>query len=68
MTNEQFEQFIWEDIPCALYHVDANDIDDNSGGKVDETILVNLIAQNIKCLKYKSLQWFLDTFIISKEK
>lgn len=64
MTEEHFREFVNVDIPCALFHVGDTDIDDISGGKVDETRLVELIAQNIQCLQYKPLQWFLDKFLI----
>lgn len=68
MTEEQFKQLTEEDIPCALFHVEPTYIDDKTGGRLDETILVNIIANNIWCLKYKPLQWFLDTYLITEEK
>lgn len=67
MTEEQFQEFITEVIPTQLFHVEPKDIDDESGGKLDETILVGLIANNPSCLKHKPLQWFLDYFLISEE-
>jgi hypothetical protein len=68
MTTEQFDEFVHEVIPQQLYHVEPKDIDDDSGGRLDETILVGLIAQSPSCLKHKPLQWFLDNFLISEEK
>jgi hypothetical protein len=64
MTEIQFKEFTEEIIPQQLFHVDSKDVDDETGGKLDEVILVRLIANNIGCLKHKSLQWFLDTFLI----
>ena len=63
MTTEQFREFTEEVIPQQLFHVDPADIDDDSGGKLDETILVGLIAKDPSCLKHKPLQWFLDMFL-----
>ena len=67
MSEAQFEEFIHEVIPQQLFHVEPKDRDDDSGGRLDETILVGLIANRPSCLKYKPLQWFLDTYLISEE-
>lgn len=67
VTEEQFRQLTEEDIPCALFHVEPKDRDDRTGGRLDETILVGIIARHNWCLKYKPLQWFLDTYLISEE-
>lgn len=67
MSKAQFEEFTEEIIPQQLFHVEPTDIDD-SGGRLDEVILVGLIANRPSCLKYKPLQWFLDTYLISEEK
>jgi len=64
MTTEQFKEFVDEIIPQQLFHVDPQDIDDDSGAQLDEVILVGLIANRPSCLKHKRLQWFLDTFLI----
>jgi hypothetical protein len=63
MTEEQFNVFVNEDIPCALFHVQPTDIDDDSGAKLEEVILVKIIAENLSCLKYKPLQWFINTYL-----
>ena len=63
MTEEQFKEFTEEVIPQHLFHIDPQDIDDDSGGKLDETILVGLIAKDPSCLKHKPLQWFIDMFL-----
>lgn len=68
MTEEQFQEFCHEIIPQQLFHVEPTDLDDDSGGKLDETILVGLIANRPGCLKHKPLQWFLDTYLISEKK
>jgi len=67
MTKEQFDEFVNEIIPQQLFHVEPTDLDDESGGRLDETILVGLIAQDPSCLCYKPLQWFLDTFLIKSD-
>jgi len=67
MTEEQFIGFIGETIPQQLFHVSPRDIDDETGVKLDEVILIGLINDNITCLKHKPLQWFLDTYLISIE-
>lgn len=67
MTTEQFKEFTEEIIPQQLFHVDSKDVDDETGGKLEEVILVGLIAHNMECLKHKPLQWFLDTFLIKTE-
>jgi len=64
MDEQRFIELIHEIIPQQLYHVDSQDLDDEGGGKLDETILVGLIAQDPSCLKHKPLQWFLDQFLI----
>jgi hypothetical protein len=63
MTTEQFKEFTDEVIPQQLFHVEPNDIDNESGGKLEEVILVGLIANSPSCLKHKPLQWFLDTYL-----
>jgi hypothetical protein len=67
MTEIQFKEFTEEIIPQQLFHVDPKDVDNESGGKLEEVILVGLIAHNIECLKYKPLQWFLDKFLIKND-
>lgn len=67
MTTEQFDEFVNEIIPQQLFHVDPTDLDDDGGGKLDETILVGLIANRPSCLKHKPLQWFLDTYLITEK-
>ena len=67
MTTEQFREFTDEVIPQQLFHVEPKDRDDKTGGRLDETILVGLIANRPACLKHKPLQWFLDRYLISEK-
>lgn len=67
MDEERFQEFIHEIIPQQLFHVSSKDIDDETGARLDEVILVGLIANNPSCLKHKPLQWFIDTYLISHE-
>lgn len=67
MTTEQFKEFTEETLPQQLFHVDPKDIDDETGGRLEEVILAGLIAHNMGCLKHKPLQWFLDTFLIKND-
>lgn len=64
MNQEEFFEFIHEIIPQQLFHVESTDIDDETGCKLDEVILIRLINENIECLKYKPLIWFIDRFLI----
>ena len=68
MTDEQFREFNDEIIPSALFHVDPTDLDDDTGAKLEEVILVKLIARNPECLRHRPLQWFIDTHLPYTEK
>jgi len=63
MTQEEFNQFTQEIIPQQLFHVSSTDLDDETGAKLDEIILIGLIAAHPASLKYKSLQWFMETYL-----
>ena len=63
MTQEEFNEFIDVTIPCGLFHVSPDDIDDKTGASCEEVILVQLIAENIRCLKHKPLNWYIKTFL-----
>ena len=63
MTPEEFEIFTQETIPQQLFHVESKDIDDETGAKLEEVILIKMIASNIGCLKHKPLAWFIYTFL-----
>jgi len=63
MTTEQFNEFTEEVIPQQLFHVMPTDIDVETGAKIEELILVELIAANPECLKHKPLRWFINTYL-----
>lgn len=63
ITEEQFEEFIWETIPCALFHVMPTDIDEETGARLDEVILIRLLHENPMVLGHRRLSWFIERFI-----
>jgi len=46
LSKERFDEFIYEIIPQQLFHVGKDSIDDRSGAKLEEVILVDLIANS----------------------
>jgi hypothetical protein len=62
-TKDQFDEFIDEIIPQQLFHVLPTDIDDELGIRCDEWILLELLYHNPEALKFKSLKYFINTFI-----
>jgi hypothetical protein len=67
MTQEEFDEFVTVDIPCALFHVESTDKDDASGSRLDEVILIRMLNQNPQALQHKRLQWFVHHFIESHD-
>ena len=65
-TKEQFNEFVYEIIP-QLFHVESTDIDDETGVRCDEIILLNLLYKHPEALRYKSLEWFVNSFITNCE-
>lgn len=63
MTQNQFDEFVDQTLPCILFHVGYEDIHDETGAKLDEVILVQALAEYLWVLKFKPLQWFVDRFI-----
>ena len=63
--KEEFEVFIDEVIPCALFHVMPTDIDKETGIRCDELILIQMLNACPEALRYKSLAWFVEHFILS---
>lgn len=63
MTEEQFREFTDETIPCALFHVDFEDKDDETGAKLDEVILIGLLNENLDALIHRPLSWFVQNYI-----
>jgi len=62
-TEEQFDELVHEIIPQQLFHVMPTDIDDETGVRCDEIILLGLLHQHPEALRYKNLAWFVDYFI-----
>jgi hypothetical protein len=63
MTPEQFEQFISEDIPSALFHISPTDLDDNLRVRCDELILLRMLNDNPTALQHRPLYWFVINFL-----
>lgn len=70
MQNENLTDFDNEENPSnstyleqvvlgqQLFHVSSQDLDDVTGAKLEEIILINFLSAHPKMLKYKSLsQW-----------
>ena len=62
-TEEQFNEYVWVDIPSALFHVMDTDIDDVTGAKLEEVLLLDMLSGHPELFKFKPFQWFLDTFL-----
>lgn len=60
-----FETFINETIPCALFHIGPSDLNEK-GIKLDEIILVQMLNDYPEALKHRSLVWYVNTFIEQK--
>ena len=63
MTEQEFNEWIEITVPCALFHIPADAMDDEYNVKLDELIIVRLIAENPGVLKFKSLHWIINHFI-----
>lgn len=63
MTKEKFEEIVNDEIVCNLFHVSASDIDDKTGAKIEELVIVEAIARNPELLSIKPLSWFIQTFL-----
>ena len=61
-TEEQFEEFVGEILPQQLFHVMSTDIDDETGAKCEDIILLQMLGSCPEALRYKSLRWFIDYF------
>jgi hypothetical protein len=68
MTKEQFDQWFYEDVPCALFHVESTDLDDVTGVRIDELKLVCMIAAEPQVLKHQTLEKLVDHFIVQHDK
>ena len=58
MTEEELNKFENEDLPSALFHVMSDDIDDETGAKLEEVILVQALAANPGALKHHPLSYW----------
>ena len=67
MSKEEFETLIHEDIPSALFHVSVKDKDEKTGIKMDELILLEILAANPTALLHKDMAWFYQRFIVETE-
>lgn len=67
MTQEEFEEFVYEIIPQQLFHVDTTDLNEE-GIRLDELILLDALHRNPEALKFKRLDWFVEYFIGSYDK
>lgn len=63
MNKEEFETFVHEDIPSALFGVGITDKDDKTGAKLDEVILLDCLARNPSALVHQNIGWFYSKFI-----
>lgn len=64
-TKEQFDKWFYETVPSALFHIEPTDMDDATGVKLDELILVGLINTNPEVLKFKNLKDLVNFFIFN---
>lgn len=62
-SQEKFDTYIDEVIPCAFFHVEPKDIDEKTGAKLEDIILLNVLSEHPELLKFKSLDWFVKYFI-----
>lgn len=65
-TREEFEEYIDVEIPCAFFHVMPTDIDDETGAKREDIIMLNVLSERPELLKFESLDWFVKKFITSQ--
>lgn len=63
MTQEEFNEWLYVDMPSSLFHVMPTDLDDKYGVRIDELTLVQMINQTPEVLKFKSLSWLVEHFI-----
>lgn len=63
MTKEEFDEIVNDEIVCNLFHVSSSDIDDKTGAKIEELVIVKALARNPELLSVKPLSWFIQTFM-----
>lgn len=53
----------WVDLVAQqLFHVEKADLDDEFGVRIDQSIVIRMIANNIEVLKFKTLKELLVLF------
>ena len=62
-TPEQFNEFVRETIPCSLFHIMPTDIDDETGVRRDELILLQCLNDYPEALRYKAVEPHIAPFI-----
>ena len=62
-----FNEYVTEIIPQRLFHVSRTDIDKDSGARLDEKILVDILHNHPQLLKHKPLSWFVEIYITSED-
>ena len=62
MTSEEFTTFLCS-IQESLFHVERTDIDDDSGARLDEIILIKHLIMHPEALSVRPLIWFYNNFI-----
>ena len=60
MTQEQLDEFEFELLPQALFHVMSDDIDDETGAKCEELILIQMLNSYPEVLKHKPLSYWVE--------
>ena len=60
MTEEELNKFEFEDLACAMFHVMSDYIDTESGGKLEEVILVQMLAATPGALKHHPLSYWVE--------
>ena len=65
MTLEELDKFENEDLPSALFHVTPSDIDDETGGRLEEVILIRMLAQYPSALKHHPLSYWIKEYLES---
>lgn len=66
-TQEQFNEFVDVEIPCAYFHVMPTDIDDKTGARLEDIILLDILTAHPELLKFKRLDWFVKRFITDQK-
>lgn len=68
MTQEVFDIFVDEIIPQALFHVKTTDIDKETGARLDEIMLLEILYKHPNLLSVKPFSWFISHFIEGEKK